>query len=218
MERNSKPIVFFDFDNTIAQFDVFDELVKRFSKDTRWIQIEEQWKQGKIGSKECLEGQLRGLGVTKKTLDSYLSRIRLDPYFKKLLALLRKKRIRVFVLSDNFDYILKRVLRHNGVTRLKVYSNIMRFTGGAISPRFPFRNKKCPTCAHCKTKNLLANAGRNNIIIYIGDGRSDICPAQKADVIFAKDSLLRYCRQKKLAHIPFRNLKKVQSYFLRRFR
>jgi len=31
------------------------------------------------------------------------------------------------------------------------------------------------------------------MIIYIGDSRSDICPAQYADVVFVKDSLLKYC-------------------------
>jgi len=215
MGKNSKFIVFFDFDNTIAEFDVFDHLVERFSKDTRWVELEEKWKQGKIGSKECLEGQLKGLGITKRELDKYLERIKLDPWFKRLIKFLRAKKIKTLVLSDNFDYILKRVLRHNGITNLKVYSNKMEFFRGKITPRFPFRNKKCLICAHCKTKNLLANTKQDNIIVYIGDGRSDICPAQKADLIFAKDSLRRYCRKEKITHIPFQNLRKVYSYLSR---
>jgi len=215
MGKNSNLTVFFDFDNTIARYDVFDDLVKRFSKDTSWVELEEKWKRGKIGSRECLEGQLQGLGITKKKLDRYLERIKLDPHFKRFVKFLRRKKIKTVVLSDNFDYILKRALRHNGIKNLKVYSNRMQFVRDKIIPHFPYSHKNCRICAHCKKKNLLANARQNNIIVYIGDGRSDICPAQHADIIFAKESLLKYCKEKKLPHIPFKGLKEVYSYFRR---
>jgi 2,3-diketo-5-methylthio-1-phosphopentane phosphatase len=217
MEKKSDSVVFFDFDNTIARYDVFDDMIERFAKDSRWIEIEERWRKGEIGSKECLEGQLKCTRITKKALDRYLSRIKLDPYFKKLMTLLCAKKIKAVVLSDNFDYILKRILAHNGIRGLKVYSNKMQVIRDKFIPSFPFGNRKCLRCAHCKSKNLLANASQNNIIIYIGDGRSDICPAQKADIIFAKDSLLSFCRSKNIKHIPFRNLKKVYTYFQRSF-
>ena len=214
MGKKPKLIVFFDFDNTIAKHDVFDSLIQRFAKNDRWIEIEEKWRRGLIGSKECLEGQLECTGILKKELDRYLETIKLDPYFKKVISLLRKNKIKTTVLSDNFDYILKRVLKHNGIRNLKTYSNKMQVIKDRFIPSFPFRNKKCHICAHCKTKNLLANSPKNSIIIYIGDGRSDICPAQEADVIFAKESLLEYCKKKNTAYIPFRNLKKVYDYFL----
>lgn len=215
MEKKSDSVVFFDFDNTIAKYDVFDDMIERFAADERWIDIEERWKRGEIGSKECLEGQLKCTRITKKALDKYLARIKLDPYFKKLLSLLRKKKIKTVILSDNFDYILKRVLAHNGIRGLRVYSNKMQVVRDKFIPKFPFRNRKCLRCAHCKSKNLLANAAADNIIIYIGDGRSDICPAQKADIIFAKESLLKFCRSKNIKHIPFKNLEKVYAYFQR---
>ena len=31
-------------------------------------------------------------------------------------------------------------------------------------------------------------------VIFIGDGRSDICPARNADIVFAKTGLLSYLR------------------------
>ena len=215
MGRNSKFTVFFDFDNTIAKFDVFDNMVQRFARDDRWIKLEDRWRQGKIGSKECLEGQIHCMGITKNSLDRYLAGIKLDPFFLKLISLLRAKKIKTAVVSDNFDYILKGILKRNGIDKLKIYSNKMRISGDRFILGFPFRNKKCPVCAHCKTKNLLANSPKNSIIIYIGDGRSDICPAQEADIIFAKGSLRKYCREKKIKHIPFQGLKKVYYYFQR---
>jgi 2-hydroxy-3-keto-5-methylthiopentenyl-1-phosphate phosphatase len=53
--------------------------------------------------------------------------------------------------------------------------------------------------------------------VYIGEGYSDRCPAKYADVIFAKDELLKYCQQE---HIPsyqyktFHDIKKQMNKFV----
>ena len=210
-----KSIVFFDIDDTLAACDVFDDIILHFSKDERWIEIEKRWKEGKIGSKECLEGQLKGVRISRKAFDGYLATIKLDPYFKRLLKFLKTKKIKAMILSDNFDYILRRVLNNKGARRLKIYSNRLRFVKDRLIPGFPFTDKKCRICGHCKKKNLLANIKRDSIIIYIGDGRSDICPAKCAHLVFAKKGLLRHFRDKKLACVPFRSLKDVHGYLRR---
>lgn len=211
----NKCIVFFDFDNTITTCDVFDDMLLRFSKDERWIGLEKKWKEGEIGSKECLEGQIKGIRITKKALDRYLSNIKLDPYFKILVAFLDAKRIKKVILSDNFDYILNRILNHHTIKKTKVYSNKLLFAKDRLIPFFPFRSKNCRLCAHCKTKNLLANVNKNSIIVYIGDGNSDTCPAKYADIIFAKKDLLRHYKDKKLHCVKYDSLREVYDYFKR---
>ncbi|MDI6605800.1 MAG: MtnX-like HAD-IB family phosphatase [Candidatus Omnitrophota bacterium] len=208
--------VFFDFDNTITTKDVFDDMLVYFSKDERWKKLEEDWQEGKIGSRACLAGQIRGIRITKGRLDSYLSNIKLDPYFKKLLYFFKLKKIKVTVLSDNFDYILKKILAANGFGRLKIYSNRLHLRKDRLIPVFPFADKKCRICAHCKKKNLLENSDRDSIIIYIGDGRSDNCPVQYAHIVFAKKELLEFCRNQRLAHIPYKGLEQVYDYFKER--
>ena len=42
-------------------------------------------------------------------------------------------------------------------------------------------------------------------IIYVGDGRSDICPAKEADIVMAKGVLLKYLRSHKLPCVEFNN-------------
>ncbi len=212
-----KCIVFFDFDNTIATCDVFDSMLPRFSKDDLWMKLEKDWQRGRIGSHACLEGQINGISISRAALDKYLSSIKLDPYFKKVVRLLTAQKIRVAVLSDNFDYILKRILNLNSIRNLKVYSNKLDFIKGRLSPRFPYRSKKCQVCAHCKTKNLLANVAQDAIIIYVGDGRSVICPSQYADSVFAKEDLLKYFQEKKLTCFAYNSLRDVYTYFKRSF-
>ncbi|MFA6357810.1 MAG: MtnX-like HAD-IB family phosphatase [Candidatus Omnitrophota bacterium] len=211
-----KCIVFFDFDNTIATCDVFDNMLLLFSKDDRWVELEKRWKSGRIGSKTCLEGQLRGMDLTKKSLDAYLPKIKLDPYFKQIYKLLQAKKVKTIILSDNYDYVLNRVLKINGINKLKVYANKLIFSKGKVLTEYPFKDKDCQICAHCKTKNLLVNSLKDYTVIYVGDGESDVCPAKYAHVVFAKDHLLRHLKDSKLDYMAFHNLKDVFIYLKRK--
>lgn len=201
----------FDFDNTITPFDVFDDIVERFSVNQEWLKFERLWKQGKIGSSECLRGQLKSVRITKKNLLQYLSTIRLDPDFKKLLVLFKKKRIRPIILSDNFSFIIRHILGNNGIRGLKVYSNRIRFSKDRLIPSFPHLNLSCFRCGHCKKSNLLKNNFRGKII-YIGDGLSDVCPAEQADIVFAKGSLLKYFKKKERHCIGYKDLSDISNY------
>lgn len=215
--NTNRCVAFFDFDNTIATVDVFDDMVKRFSDGRRWLEIEEKWLRGEIGSGACLSAQLGLMQVTKEALDSYLARIKLDPFLKKLMQFFEQHGVKIIILSDNFDYALKRILKYNGFSTLRVYSNKLHLNKSKLSPSFPFKNDSCHVCAHCKKKNLLANVSPESIIIYIGDGRSDICPAQYADIVFAKDSLLKFYKDNKLDCISYKSLKDVHNYLKRSF-
>ncbi|HNX90437.1 MAG TPA: MtnX-like HAD-IB family phosphatase [Candidatus Omnitrophota bacterium] len=211
-------IVFFDFDNTITKFDVIDDMMPRFSKNDDWVELEKKWRANKIGSRECLKGQIEGMSVDKKNLDKYLAKIELDPYFKKLLRLLKTKNVKVVILSDNFDYILRNILKKHGITDMTIFSNKIGFNNGKIKTSFPYTNKTCKRrqCGHCKTNNLLANTGTNCHITYVGDGLSDACPSKHAHTVFSKDDLTRHCRENNMKHIPIKNLKRVYNYFQER--
>lgn len=211
-----KCIVFFDFDNTIATCDVFDNMLLLFSKDDRWVELEKRWKSGRIGSKTCLENQLRGMDLNVKTLDAYLSKIKLDHYFKPAYQFLRAKKVKTYILSDNYDYIINRILKFNRIKGLKVYANKLRFARSGVATDYPFKNKDCQVCAHCKTKNLLAKIRKDSTVIYIGDGESDACPSKHAQIIFAKDHLLRHLKESKLDYMAFNNLKDVLIYLKRK--
>ncbi|MCX5895017.1 MAG: MtnX-like HAD-IB family phosphatase [Proteobacteria bacterium] len=207
-------MVYFDFDNTITTFDVLDGIIEQFSINRDWVAYENAWRAGHIGSKECLEGQLRSIRGTRKTLREYLSTISLDIHFKRLLALLRSKGINPIIVSDSFSFFIEYILRINGVKGLKVYANRIRFYGDRLIPSFPYTNSLCSHCAHCKTNNLSDDNGdREKKIIYIGDGLSDVCPAQHAHRVFAKSTLLDHFSTTQRHCLPFKDLGDVYNYF-----
>ncbi|MCX5681207.1 MAG: phosphoserine phosphatase, partial [Candidatus Omnitrophica bacterium] len=45
--------------------------------------------------------------------------------------------------------------------------------------------------------------------IYVGDGHSDMCPAQAADFVFAKDPLLSYLKKRNKPCFAFKNFKDI---------
>jgi 2-hydroxy-3-keto-5-methylthiopentenyl-1-phosphate phosphatase len=206
-------VVFFDFDNTITPFDILDDIIKRFSTNKDWRVFESAWKRGEIGSRECLEGQLRSVRISRGGLVQYLSRIKVDPHVHRLFNLLIREGIKPVVLSDSFTFIIRTILGNNGIKIAKIYANRLNFFHNRLIPSFPYEHKRCISCAHCKKKNLLRKDIRDKVIIYIGDGISDICPAECADIVFAKGSLLKYFRRAKRLCLAFDKLDDIYKYF-----
>jgi 2-hydroxy-3-keto-5-methylthiopentenyl-1-phosphate phosphatase len=54
---------------------------------------------------------------------------------------------------------------------------------------FPHANETCSKCGTCKSNILNACRADFATIAYVGDGYSDLCPARKADLVFAKGIL-----------------------------
>ena len=209
--RKSPGIVFFDFDNTITPFDVLDGVIEEFAVDNGWMALEKKWQAGKIGSKECLEGQLRSLRTNPKALAAYLSRVPIDPFFAPLLTLLRKRKLEFMIVSDSFEFLIQNILRHHGLDGIPVFANQLHFEGDRLWPSFPFTSPECSRCAHCKKQHILK--AKDRLTVYVGDGLSDICPAEQADWVFAKSKLLEHMQQNGLPCKPFETLKDLCAFF-----
>lgn len=207
--------VFFDFDNTITAFDVLDSIVETFSINKKWQDFEAAWKKGKIGSKDCLSGQLKCVRIDKKGLDRYLAGIKVDPYFKKIIALLKKNRVRPVILSDSFSYFIRSILRNNGIKDVRILSNRIMLSRGRLIPFFPHQHKSCTICGNCKTSHLPRGRSGEKVIIYVGDGLSDLCPSKNSDIVFAKGNLKKYLLKEGKPFISFDNLRNVYNFMRR---
>ena len=205
--------VYFDFDNTITDFDVLDEVIRRFSADDRWKAAEEEWESGRIGSRECLERQFSGVRVSEAALRDYITSVRIDPAFPKIVELLGKSGIKPVILSDSFTSFIGAILESNGVRGIDIFANEIRFEGEVPSLSFPYFGSICSTSGNCKTSHLLRRNRPPGIRkVYVGDGRSDICPAQFCEIIFAKGTLYDHYARIRGNCFPFEDLGSVQSH------
>ena len=205
--------VFFDFDNTITPFDVLDRIVEQFSPTREWVALEKAWEAGTIGSKTCLAGQLNGLRVTRPALARFLSSVPVDASFKPLITLLRAHGVEPVIVSDNFLFVVDYVLRHHDIEGLQVYANRVRFVKDRLIPSFPYYDKGCQRgCANCKKRHVTTNRSSARPVMYIGDGRSDLCAAEVADLVFAKGRLRQLLRRAGHPCVGFDNLGTVYRY------
>jgi 2,3-diketo-5-methylthio-1-phosphopentane phosphatase len=204
--------VWIDFDGTISSSDVLDELISEYANDNSWQDLERQWQSGKIGSRECLLREFALLRVSALELDRFLERIELDEGIHGLLHLLARHGVPFAILSDGVDLFIRKLLSRLDLPDVVVRANTITHEGQRVSLVCPHGSGRCETgAAHCKCASAerLATPGRRTI--YIGDGRSDLCPAQKADAVFAKNALAAALTKAGTPFIPFGTLDEVTA-------
>lgn len=202
------PVVFSDFDATITQLDVTDVILDRFA-DPAWHKVEEEWVQGRIGSRECLRRQMALVHASAQDLNSLVDSIPIDPGFADFHRWTRQAGIPFCVVSDGFDYVIRRVLRNCGVdgdllNGSHLFASSMSVEGSSLTVDFPHWPAGCEHgCATCKPEVIRRVRGSHAPVIFIGDGLSDRFSVTEADIVFAKDKLVEYCKENEIACRPF---------------
>jgi 2-hydroxy-3-keto-5-methylthiopentenyl-1-phosphate phosphatase len=203
--RSAKVRVFVDFDGTITRFDVGDTLFERFG-GTACTDAVHRYEKGEISAVECFRKECAACGEVPLTeLEQFLDSQEIDPTFREFQDFCRDRSCECVILSDGMNYYIDRILRRYNL-QVPFQSNSLALvpvpgTGNVrFEPSFPFTDETCDRCAACKRNHILNVSADNDIIVYVGEGYSDRCPARYADVVFAKDHLLEYCRQES---IPF---------------
>jgi 2-hydroxy-3-keto-5-methylthiopentenyl-1-phosphate phosphatase len=203
--------IFCDFDGTISTVDIGSNLFDRFGD--RNEQDEARLLAGELTIRDywCkLAGGIR-TPMSHEALDDYLRSIPIDPGFHELLAFARDENIPFTVASDGLDLYIDRYLALHGSDGLDLWCNHAELgADGTMTVSFPNAAEGCECfCAACKRNVVLLRAHPDERIVYIGDGISDFCPAEHADIIFAKEQLAAYCNEHRLPHYPFKTLSDV---------
>jgi 2,3-diketo-5-methylthio-1-phosphopentane phosphatase len=204
------PVLLFDFDNTITRGDLLDAIIERYSRDRSWVEWERAWVAGELSAPECLSLQMANLAASREAIVEFAAAAPIDEAFPAICRAAANVAADVIVVSDSFTDIISAVLSSRGLSGLRVLANELRFTGGRIEALFPYRDPSCLRCGNCKGQHVRAFHGRETI--FVGDGLSDLCAAEAADVVFAKDALARRLAAHGRAYRPFDSLRDVHVY------
>lgn len=212
----SSPIIFSDFDGTMTGPDATDLILTELAHPS-WREVEQEWVRGAIGSRECLERQMALVETSEEQLDALIDSVELDPHFGAFLRFVEKQRIPFYVVSDGFDYVIRRVLKRAGVeggleNGAHLFASSLRFQGRRLATSFAHPSAGCEHgCATCKA-GILRRLGRGrHPVVFIGDGLSDRFAVEVSDVVFAKRRLLAHCREKGIACHAFETFAEVEA-------
>ena len=192
-----------DFDGTISVDDVTDSILLRFARPG-WEALERDWRAGRIGSRECMAGQVALLDCSAEELDAHVERLPIDADFAAFVEVVAATGVPLTVVSDGLDRAIHALLGRHGLGQLAVRASHLVQTG----PRrwrleFPHALPSCrsagATCKCAVATSARARSGRP--VLMIGDGASDRCVAAEAGLTFARKELLAHCAEHGLAHI-----------------
>lgn len=194
--------VLLDFDGTITRIDTVDRLLERFAL-AEWVRIEQDWQNGTIGARDCLRRQTDLLRATPAALDEVIDSIPIDEGLPALVRTCRDLSLDLFIVSDGYDRVIRRVLARAGLA-IPFVSNVLRPRGAnRWTLSSPGARADCRVAAgHCKC----ARAAGVESVVLIGDGRSDFCVAQAADFVIAKGALATYCAEHGRPNVAVSNL------------
>ncbi len=191
-----------DFDGTISVEDVIDSLLDRFGRPG-WEALEQDWRAGRIGSRECMSGQVALLDMRQEELDTHLDGLWIDHAFPAFVARARELQMPIRVVSDGLDYAIHRILGRYGLDNLPLAANHL---APATPPRqwqltSPFQADGCRS-GTCKCACVAQARTGGAKTLLIGDGASDFCAADQVDFVFAKHRLIEHCRAAGIPYVP----------------
>jgi len=187
-----------DFDGTVTEVDLLDEVAGRFGDPTVYQDVEDRLLSGEITLRECIEREFEPVRTPVDEVVAWaLDAVRVRPGFRQLVDLADARGWPVLVLSSGFHELIEPILAREGV-ELEVQAN--RLAADERGWHVVWRDGRiCPVCGEaCKRASLPAGD-----VIYVGDGYSDRCGALASTRVFATRGLARYLEEHGRAYEQF---------------
>lgn len=197
-----RPAIFSDFDGTITRTDTLVFLLDNFGAPN-WWDIEMRLMRGELNEREALRMEIDSLRIDWDTaMQALYDNIDIDPGFPNYLKWIQSKEIPFMVLSGGFEEISGALLRKHNLNGFEIRANTIEIQNDRWKVVPSQRPRIKGLCNNCKTFPLMEMKKAGVKTIYIGDGNTDRCAAENADIVFAKKDLADYLEQKR---IPFYN-------------
>lgn len=207
--------VIVDFDGTITTNDTNQLLIERYGDATN-DQIERDFIDHKIGSQSALNQHFDTMKLTEAEYNQFLvSSITIDESFKAFVKKIKRQNIRLSIMSGGFHNAIEHLLDDDVLSYATIYPNRLIFKENTIDVEFYEQDETCSApwgpCANCKgihMKNLKAD---NELLVFVGDGLTDRCAVEHADLVFAKDRLATFCEDNGLSYYPYSRFDDIQK-------
>jgi 2-hydroxy-3-keto-5-methylthiopentenyl-1-phosphate phosphatase len=200
-----------DFDGTIAPRDIGAEFARRFSRgrDAEREALLARWMDETLGSRELTEAQCALLTVNEDEALAFVDGFEIDPAFGPFAREVVGRGDRVLVVSDGFEFYIRRLFERAGLSDVPLTSNRLRFDAGRAVPEFPNAGQGCGRCGNCKGAHAERARAEGFTVVLVGDGYSDRCAAPVAHHVIARGALARWCAARGIAADGFESFRDV---------
>ncbi|MBW7855453.1 MAG: HAD-IB family phosphatase [Ignavibacteria bacterium] len=215
LNAGKKLKIFCDFDGTASKNDVWLNSLGKFIIDKpAHNDLIEKFVAGEISTRECIKMELDLIeNFDLELFNEYISQEQLDPYFTEFYNFCNKRNYGIFIVSEGFDKYIQKMLNDNNLD-IPYYCNILNIeTDGKLSCSFPHSDENCTHCGVSKRNVLINNTNDldGEVSVYIGDGVTDYCAVNYADIVFAKDKLASYCWKRNITYFEFKTFFDVMN-------
>lgn len=206
-----------DFDETAATANVARLLLDRFS-NARVKEVETAQRQGGTTFRAYQEYAFNAVDASIAEMAEYVKQnASLRPGFRELANACDVHGHDLKVVSAGLDFYIQALLDASHLGHIPVVGvdvHEPNAPGGPFRYDYPRSRADCdPAWGVCKCAALDDAREAGMQTVFVGDGpRGDACAAAKADYVFARGRLLRYCRQNRIPATPFDTLGPVVDF------
>jgi 2-hydroxy-3-keto-5-methylthiopentenyl-1-phosphate phosphatase len=209
--------IFCDFDGTVTENDIWISCLYKFVRDKKKFEsIISDFEEMVIGAKECLTSLLPLIeDFSFEKFHEYLDEEKIDPFFRDFIKFCEEENFPLTIVSGGFDYYIEYLLNREDLNvnycSTKLIWEKSNDSKIVLGCEFTYDDEHCYWCETSKRNILINNTNDldNEISVYIGDGISDFCVANYADVVFAKGKLASYCWKNNITYFDYINFNDI---------
>ena len=205
-EAEQRRSIVIDFDGTITEDDLLDEVARLFGDPAVYQEVEDALDAGTMPLREVITREYAPVTTPlDEVADWVLERVRIRPGFADFVRAAQDAGWDVHVVSSGFHELIEPVLAREGV-QVPVHANRVdaRPDGWVVQWRYP---ESCDHCRESCKRELLPDG----YVVYVGDGYSDRCAALAANRVFATRGLARYLSERGTEFEPFEDFRDISQ-------
>jgi 2,3-diketo-5-methylthio-1-phosphopentane phosphatase len=208
--RDGRTIVV-DFDGTITEQDLLDAIALTFGDEDVYREVDEALDESSLTLHEVIRREFEPVRAPLEDVRRWtLENVRVRPGFRELVELAEARGWRLVIVSSGFRELIEPVLEREGLEGLEVLSNSVDPDPAGWKVRFRTA-EVCDTCGQpCKRSTAAELAGETELV-YVGDGYSDRCAAELADLVFARKGLAGYLEERGVPFEPFDDFHQIAA-------
>jgi 2-hydroxy-3-keto-5-methylthiopentenyl-1-phosphate phosphatase len=197
-----------DFDGTVTEQDLLDTIAQTFGDEDVYREVDEGLDDDSLTLNEVIRREFEPVRAPLgEVRDWVLENVRVRPGFRELVELARERDWRIVVVSSGFRELIEPVLEREGLGDLELLSNTVDPDADGWKVRFRV-SEACEVCGQPCKRSTAAALADGTELVYVGDGYSDRCAAELADVVFARRGLASYLEDR---GVPFERFEDFHS-------